>query len=373
MNKTLIVIPTYNEKDNIARLVEAIRAEKVPADILVVDDNSPDGTGEIADKISLQDETVHVLHRKIKEGLGRAYVAGFKWGIEKGYNKFFSMDADFSHPPEALKTMLALSKPDRIVIGSRYVKGGKIVGWAWLRYLNSWGANLVTRLVLQIKARDVTAGFKCYPVEFFNKIDLNKIQASGYAFLVEMTLKAQENGFKLVETPITFVDRQVGETKIQGELKKSAKLIFRFATQKKSYRQFVKFCVVGAVNTGVDWLFFYPGKIVLGRFCPSLSLQTIRQIAKGFSFIISALSNYVMNRKWTFRSQEKQVVKEGAKFMIVALGGLAINQTVFYYATGCLLWRDIFGLIAATAAATLWNFFINRGWTFKNSDDRVKN
>lgn len=368
MNKCLIVIPTYNEKDNIVRLIKAIKSEKVPADILVVDDNSPDGTGKIADKLSKRDSSINVMHRQEKVGLGKAYVAGFKWGVNAGYEKLISMDADFSHPYTALKTMISLSKPDRVVIGSRYVKGGKITGWRWPRYLNSWGANWVTRTILRIKAKDVTAGFKCYPVEFFKKIDLDKVQSSGYAFMVEMSLLAQENGFKLVETPITFVDREVGESKIQGELIKSVKIVFRFATQKKSYRQFVKFCVVGAINTGVDWLFFYSGKIILGRFYPNLSLQTIRQIAKGISFVISALSNFIMNRKWTFRSQEKQVVKEGAKFIVVALVGLAINQSVFYYVTGRMLYRDIFGLIIATATATLWNFFINRNWTFRNSE-----
>lgn len=364
MNKVLIVIPTYNEKDNIVRLIEAIKSEKVPADILVVDDNSPDGTGRIVEKLSRKEKSIHVMHRKEKAGLGKAYVAGFKWGVKAGYRRMFSMDADFSHPHTALKTMISLSKPDRVVIGSRYVKGGKITGWKWTRYLNSWGANWVTRTILQIKAKDATAGFKCYPAEFFKKIDLDKIQAAGYAFQVEMLLLAQENGFKLIETPITFADREVGESKIQGELVKSAKLVLRLASQKKSYRQFIKFCIVGAVNTGVDWAVFYPAKIVLSGLQP----QTAKQIAKAISFVVSALSNYIMNRKWTFRSQEKQVVKEGTKFLLVALGGLAINQAVFYYVTGRLLWRDIFGLILATAAATLWNFFINRNWTFRNSE-----
>lgn len=368
MNKVLIVIPTYNEKDNIVRLIEAIHGEKVPADILVVDDNSPDGTGKIVEKLSSCDKTIHVLHRAEKAGLGKAYVAGFNWGVEHGYDRLFSMDADFSHPYTALKTMISLSKSDRVVIGSRYTTGGKITGWKWTRYLNSFGANFVTRTILQIRAKDATAGFKCYPVEFFKKIDLDKVQAAGYAFQVEMLLLAQENGFKLVETPITFADREVGESKIQGELIKSAKLVFRLASQKKSYRQFIKFCIVGAVNTGVDWVVFYPVKILLGRYFPDLKLQSVRQIAKAVSFIISALSNYIMNRKWTFRSQDKRVVREGAKFMVVALGGLAINQAVFYLITGQLHWRDIFGLILATAAATLWNFFINRSWTFRDSE-----
>ena len=366
MEKTLIVIPTYNEKENIVRLIKAIKKEKVPADILDVDDNSPDGTGKIVEKLSRYDKAIHVLHRKKKAGLGKAYIAGFKWGMDKGYKKMFSMDADFSHPHTALKTMISLSKSDRIVIGSRYVKGGKIVGWSWPRYINSWGANFVTRLLLQIKAKDATAGFKCYPVEFFKKIDLDKIQASGYAFQVEMLLKAQEAGFKLAETPITFTDRVAGESKIQGELTKSAKVVFNLAAGKKSYRQFVKFTIVGAINTGVDWAVFYPAKAILLRGFSSLNLQTVRQIAKASSFIVSALSSYIMNRKWTFRSKDARVARQAAKFMTVSMGGLIINSTIFYIATAKLQWRDIFGLMMATAGATLWNFFVNKKWTFRD-------
>jgi len=363
--KTLIVIPTYNEKENIARLVEAIKKEKVPADILVVDDNSPDGTGKIVDALLKGDKSIHVMHRKEKAGLGKAYVAGFKWGLEQKYNKLISMDADFSHPVEALKDLVKLCNPKTVVIGSRYVLGGKIVGWNTRRYINSSGANYVTRALLQIKAKDATAGFKCYPEEFLRKINLDNIHSAGYAFQVEMLLLAQDNGFKLIETPITFVDRRSGESKIQGELAKSAKVVFRLAAQKKTYRQFIKFAIVGAINSGVDWGIFYPLKIFLPNIFTGLSLQAIKQISKAISFTISALSSYIMNRKWTFRSQSKRVHIEGLKFMIVATGGLIINSITFYLVTSQLGWRDIFALIAATAAATLWNFVLNKLWTFK--------
>jgi len=366
MSANLIVIPTYNEKENISQLIEAIKKEKVPADVLVVDDNSPDGTGKIAQRISQKEKWVYVLHRQEKEGLGRAYVAGFKWGMERGYTKLISMDADFSHPPEALKRLISLCDSHTISIGSRYIKGGKIVGWKWSRYLNSWGGNLVARLLLQVKVKDITAGFKCYPVNFLKKINLDKIQAAGYAFQVEMPHLAQEAGFKLVETPITFLDRKMGESKIHGELPKSAKLVFLLAIQKKSYRQFIKFCVVGAIGTVVDWGIFYPANFFLLRGFSQVNIQAIRQISKGISFIVSATVNYVLNRKWTFRSREKAIAQQAGKFFLVALGGLAINQIFFYLATGILLWRNIFGLILGTAAATLWNFFVNKKWTFKN-------
>lgn len=363
--KNLIVIPTFNEKENISKLIDAIGNTRVETDILIVDDNSPDGTGKIVDEISKTNKSVFVMHRQEKAGLGKAYVAGFKWGIEREYQKIVSMDADFSHPVEALERLFEIADKNTVAIGSRYIKGGKIVGWQWPRYINSWGANYVTRILLNIKAKDATAGFKCYPCEFLKKIDLDNIQSAGYAFQVEMLLLSQENNFKLKETPITFVDRQAGESKIQGELIKSAKIVFKLAAQKKSYRQFVKFAVVGAINSLLDWGIFYPLKIFLPHIFGSLSVQMIKQISKGISFVVSAISSYTMNRKWTFRSKNKNIHKEAIKFMIVATGGLLINSAVFYFMTKANF-RDIFGLIVATAAATLWNFFLNKVWTFKN-------
>jgi putative flippase GtrA len=168
-----------------------------------------------------------------------------------------------------------------------------------------------------------------------------------------------------VETPITFVDRQVGESKIQGELKKSAKTVFSLATQKNSYRQFVKFAIVGASCAIVDWAVFYIFKGIFFKSFPGSNEQLLRQIAKGISFVVSASVNYYFNRKWTFRSEDKEVAKQLTKFFIVATIGLIFNSLIFYFVTAILLWRDIFGLLIATALVTIWNFFINRIWTFK--------
>lgn len=364
--KTLVIIPTYNEKANIARLIKKIRELKIPVDILVVDDSSPDKTGEIVKQIAKSDSGVYLFSRKAKEGLGKAYVAGFKWAKERKYTRIFSMDADFSHPPEALREMLRLSNYGSVVIGSRYIKGGKIIGWAPKRYLNSWCANWVTRSLLFIRAKDATAGFKCYPMEFLGKINLDNIQASGYAFQVEMLLLAQDNGFKLVETPITFTDRMVGESKIQGELKKSAKIVFKLASQRPIIRQFAKFAIVGLVNTAIDWILFFPFKTAIGGiFSVNSDLQTVKQGAKALSFVVSASTSYLMNRKWTFRSKNKDLSREITKFFVVAMGGLIINSLVFYLVTGVFGLGDIVGLLFATASATFWNFILNKKWTFK--------
>ncbi|OQA52444.1 MAG: Undecaprenyl-phosphate mannosyltransferase [candidate division WS2 bacterium ADurb.Bin280] len=362
--KNLIVIPTYNEKGNIKKIIDEIFNKADGVDILVVDDSSPDGTGKIVEEIAKKNKKVHLLNRTKKEGLGRAYVAGFKWGMSKGYEKFISMDADFSHPPEALNPLIALCDDQTVAIGSRYIRGGRIVGWDVKRYINSWGANFVVRLILAIKAKDATAGFKCYPLEFFKSIDLDAIQAAGYAFQVEMLLLAQENKFKLKETPIIFKDRVTGESKISGELSKSAKLVFKLFSQKKSVRQFVKFAIVGGINTLVDWVVYLPLRILLQNLV-SLDIQLIRQIAKALSFVVSALSSYYMNRKWTFASKEKKVAVEASKFMIVAIVGLLINSAAFYVVTAYLDWIEFYGLVIATAVAMFWNFFVNKNWTFK--------
>lgn len=364
MRKTLVVIPTYNEKSNIKKIIEEIFKKTEKVDILVVDDSSPDGTGKIVEKIIENDKRVNLLTRTKKEGLGRAYVAGFNWGIGKNYTKFISMDADLSHPPEALNALIEMCDSKTVSIGSRYVRGGKIVGWDAKRYINSWGANFVVRSILGIKAKDATAGFKCYPIEFFKSIELDKIQAAGYAFQVEMLLLAQEKNFKLKETAIVFKDRVAGESKISGELSKSAKLVFKLFSQKKSVRQFIKFAIVGAVNSLVDWAVYFPLRILFQNIT-SLDLQIARQIAKALSFIVSALSSYYMNRKWTFASKEKRVIAEASKFMIVASVGLLINSTVFYFITSYFGWAEFYGLVIATAVATFWNFFVNKGWTFK--------
>lgn len=360
MNKILIVIPTYNEKENIEKIIGAIKKEILPVDVLIVDDNSPDGTGKIADRLAEKYKWVKVMHRKKKEGLGRAYVAGFKWGLERGYEKYISMDADFSHPVAALSSLISLCDSNTIVIGSRYVRGGRIVGWDWRRYLNSWGANIFTRALLQVKAKDVTAGFKCYPKKFLQEVNLDKVQSAGYAFQVEMVMLAQDKGFKIKEIPIMFTDRMAGQSKIKGELVKSAKTVFSLAAHKKIYRQFVKFSIVGLVNTFVDWFFFYMVILVF-----KIDTQFFKQIAKAISFIISASSNYGMNRVWTFRSKNKEIIREASKFFIVATGGLAINQVIFYLSTGIGEIRDIYGLVSATTGAVIWNFILNKKWTFK--------
>lgn len=210
-----LVLPTYNEAENIERFVAAVR-EKLPdsARILIVDDNSPDGTGRIADRIALGDDRVAVLHRTAKEGLGPAYIAGFRRALAEGAELILEMDSDFSHDPAYLPRLLEAARRADLTIGSRYVPGGGVSDWGALRRAISRGGSVYARLVLGVGVNDLTGGFKCFRREVLEAIDLDSVQACGYAFQVELTYRAIQRGFKVVEVPIVFRDRQAGTSKM---------------------------------------------------------------------------------------------------------------------------------------------------------------
>jgi len=210
-----VVLPTYNEAENLGPVVEAIRAKLPPsARVLIVDDNSPDGTGQLADDLATQHENVHVLHRSCKEGLGPAYIAGFREALARGAGLILEMDADFSHDPAYLPRLLEAAGRADVVLGSRYVDGGGVSEWGALRRAISRGGSSYARLVLGLEVRDLTGGFKCFRREVLEAIDLDSIGARGYAFQVEMTYRAVRRGFKVVEVPIIFSERRVGRSKM---------------------------------------------------------------------------------------------------------------------------------------------------------------
>src|SRR5438874_9684224 len=212
--KTIIIIPTYNEIDNVRPLLQEIFLYAPDTDVLIVDDNSPDGTGKLADEIHDEDPRVRVMHRTEKAGLGKAYIAGFKYAIEYGYDAAFEMDADFSHDPRYLPDFLkAIEKAD-LVIGSRYIPGGDTPNWTILRRLISGGGNVFARFMLGIPVHDCTAGYRCYRRQVLESIELNTIESQGYAFQVELVYRVYKHGFKIVETPIIFMDRRVGKSKM---------------------------------------------------------------------------------------------------------------------------------------------------------------
>jgi dolichol-phosphate mannosyltransferase len=212
--KTLIIIPTYNEYENMRPLLDTVFSYAPQTDMLIVDDNSPDGTGKLADEISEEDPRVHVLHRSGKLGLGTAYVAGFKYAIEHNYDAAFEMDADFSHDPKYLPNFLRKIEDADLVIGSRYIPGGATPNWSISRRFISGFGNVFARFMLSIPVHDCTAGYRCYRREVLESIDLDSIQSQGYAFQVELAYRVLRQGFKIVETPIVFMDRRVGKSKM---------------------------------------------------------------------------------------------------------------------------------------------------------------
>ena len=215
---TLIIIPTYNEIENLPPLLEEIFSYAPETDILIVDDNSPDGTGELADKFHEENEHIHVLHRVGKLGLGTAYIAGFKYAIEHGYDVAFEMDADFSHDPKYLPDFLKAIENADLVIGSRYIPGGATPNWTLLRRFISGGGNIFARFMLGIPVHDCTAGYRCYRRQVLESIDLDSIQSQGYAFQIELAYRVMQHGFKIVETPIVFMDRRVGKSKMSRKI-----------------------------------------------------------------------------------------------------------------------------------------------------------
>jgi dolichol-phosphate mannosyltransferase len=215
--RPLVVIPTYNESENIERMLQRIHECLPAAGVLVVDDGSPDGTAAIVKKVAAEREDVHLLERAGKSGLGSAYRAGFAWGLERGYDAFIEIDADFSHDPAALPSLVRpIEEGDDVAIGSRYIEGGSIPNWAWHRHLLSRGGNIYASTMLGLGVADSTAGYRCYSAGILRQLDLDRIRAEGYGFQIEMTYRAKQHGARIREVPISFVDRAAGESKMSS-------------------------------------------------------------------------------------------------------------------------------------------------------------
>lgn len=212
--RPLIIVPTFNEKDNLERFVAAVLARCPEVHVLVVDDNSPDGTGELADRLAAADARVHVLHRAGKQGLGRAYLAGFAWALARDYDRIVEMDADFSHDPAYLRPLLDASEQADVVIGSRYVAGGGTRNWSLRRRMLSRGGSLYARTILGMHVADMTAGFVCYRREALAALDLDAVTSNGFVFQIELKYRAHRRKLRIVEIPIVFPDRVAGESKM---------------------------------------------------------------------------------------------------------------------------------------------------------------
>ncbi|WP_018656384.1 polyprenol monophosphomannose synthase [Actinomadura flavalba] len=218
LGRIVVIIPTYDEAENIESIVGRVRASVPAASVLVVDDSSPDGTGDIADRIAAADDHVHVLHRTAKNGLGAAYIAGFGWAAERGYDVMVEMDADGSHRPEELPRLLAALADADLVIGARWVRGGKVENWPRSREVLSRGANTYAKLMLGVPLSDATGGFRAFRAATLAKIDLEGVESRGYCFQIDLALRAVRQGLRVVEVPITFADREYGESKMSRDV-----------------------------------------------------------------------------------------------------------------------------------------------------------
>jgi dolichol-phosphate mannosyltransferase len=221
--RALVIIPTYNERENLPKITAQVLGQDPRLDILVVDDGSPDGTGAMADDMAARNPRLHVLHRAKKMGLGTAYLAGFKWALARDYAFIFEMDADFSHDPKHLPQFLEAVQGTDVVLGSRYLNGKvTVINWPMSRLLLSYGANIYARMVTGLHRWDLTGGFKCFRREVLAAIDLDAVRSNGYAFQIEMSVRAWKKGFRLSEIPIVFADRTEGESKMSGRIVREA-------------------------------------------------------------------------------------------------------------------------------------------------------
>ena len=214
MTHPLVLVPTFNERGNLESFIAAVRSALPSADILVIDDNSPDGSGALADDLAAVDPQIKVMHRSSKAGLGRAYLAGFAWALERDYSHVFEIDADFSHSPADLPRLLAATQTADIALGCRWIKGGGVTGWPLSRLFISRGGNLYAKTILGVSLNDLTGGFKCFKRIALLSLDLNQIISVGYGFQIETTWRALQAGLRVVEVPIHFTDRTIGESKM---------------------------------------------------------------------------------------------------------------------------------------------------------------
>jgi dolichol-phosphate mannosyltransferase len=220
--RILVVVPTYNEIKNLPQIVPEILRQDPRIEVLVVDDGSPDGTGELADRMGEEDARIHCLHRTAKEGLGKAYLAGFRWALEHDFELIFEMDADFSHDPKYLASFLTAAEDADLVIGSRYKTGVNVINWPMSRLLLSYGANLYAHWITGLPLTDSTGGFKCFRRSVLATLELDRVRSNGYAFQIEMSFRAWKRGFRLQEIPIVFVDRVEGQSKMNKRIVREA-------------------------------------------------------------------------------------------------------------------------------------------------------
>jgi dolichol-phosphate mannosyltransferase len=359
--KLLVVIPTYNEADNIETLLRAVFVHIPPgASVLVVDDNSPDGTAKLAEKTALEyPGRLHILNRPEKQGLAAAYLAGFSWGLERDYDVFLEMDADFSHNPAYIPAMLEQIQSHDVVIGSRNVKGGGTEGWTFRRKVISKGGSLYSRLVLGCPVRDLTGGYNMWRKTALERAGLSSIISKGYLFQIEMKYKAYRAGCSIAEVPIVFTDRKRGASKMSKHIFFEALLRIWKIRSGEGIGAFVRFAAAGALGSVTNLIIFFILSDML-RF-PEIPVSVL-------CFMIAVTQNYIINQKWSFRrtSGPELSPERWALFAAVSLAGLAVNVAVM---RAVIVWfappRKVIAQGAGIAAGMGVNFVMSTCFVFR--------
>jgi dolichol-phosphate mannosyltransferase len=364
----LTIIPTYNEIDNIESFIKGVFSNIPPdAAVLVVDDNSPDGTAQIVEKmIAHYPDRLHILNRPGKMGLATAYLEGFSWGLGRNRDIFLEMDADFSHDPKYIPIMLEQIQNYNIVIGSRNISGGSVEGWTFLRNAVSKGGSLYSRFVLSCPIRDLTGGFNMWSKTALEKIDLSNIISQGYSFQIEMKYRAYRTGCSFVEIPILFTDRKQGKSKMSKKIFFEALInVWKIRnTDKPGLYQFLKFAITGGLGTITNLSIFFIFADLLGFYQIPVSIAC---------FLIAATQNYFINHFWSFNKVNKNTapsLKKWVFFIGASLAGLALN--IFVMETIVIYWNPPYKVIAQTmgiVAGMFVNFFASKYVIFKTKKE----
>ncbi|GAA1990046.1 glycosyltransferase family 2 protein [Microbacterium pumilum] len=371
MIRTLIVIPTYNEVGNLPGILHRVHNATGETDVLIVDDSSPDGTGALADQLASVDPRIHVLHRAQKDGLGGAYRAGFAWGLARDYDRLVEMDADGSHDPAHLPALLEALDDADVAVGSRWIDGGRAEGWPLHRRLLSRGGSAYARLMLGITQRDVTGGFRAYRADALREIDPTHLVSQGYSFQIEMLWRAANAGHRIIEVPITFVERLHGTSKMSSTIVTEALArVTRWGLARPLIRQILTFIGVGAIGLAVDVITFnlLRATILSPEAVPGGALA-----AKVISVTLAIVANWLGNRYWTFAEQRRSDVgREAVDFLLAsALGGLAslVTLGVSHYALGLhtAIADNISANVIGLALGSAVRFITYREWVFAGS------
>ncbi len=378
MNNTLVIIPTYNERENLRSISARVLAQ-VNTQLLIVDDASPDGTGELADELAAESPLIHVLHRDGKRGLGTAYCEGFEWGLAQGFDILVELDGDGSHQPEQLDRLREQLDHADLAIGSRWVPGGSVVNWPARRRLLSRAGSMYARAALGLPFRDITGGYRAFTAPALRRLDLDSVASQGYCFQIDMLRRANTAGLRIAEVPITFIEREFGESKMsKGIVSEALIRVTEWGMQAaqerivasrlwKLFVQIALFCLVGGIGFIVDVGVF--NVLRLGPFAPH-NVSGGPVLAKLVSTSLAIAVTWAGNRYWTFRDQRRDDVRrEAIEYAVASVAGVVVSiaclwATHYVFGLTSVLDDNLSANVLGLALGTLVRFVLYRSWVF---------